>query len=65
MYTKDSSRSIWIPDRIEVGILGANHTLPSVSLLPLEAWNKAAIGREGSRLALEEFTETKYISVAI
>lgn len=65
VYTTDSSRSIRIAERIEVGILGVNHTLPSVVFAPLGGVKQSGLGREGSRLGLDEFTETKYVSVGI
>lgn len=65
LYTSDQSRMWRLSERIEVGILGVNHALPSVAFAPMGGSKLSGLGREGARLGLDEFLETRYVSIGI
>lgn len=65
VYTSDVSRGWRMAERLEVGILGLNHPLPSTAFAPLGGVKQSGIGREGAHQGLEEFTVTRYLSVGI
>ena len=64
-YSKDSSRIFRIAEGLNVGILGLNHSLPSVVYAPMGGVKRSGLGREGAHLGLEEFTETTYLSIGV
>lgn len=64
-YTRDASRQWRLAERLEVGILGINHPLPSVAFAPMGGVKQSGIGREGGHHGLEEFTVTRYVSVGV
>lgn len=65
LYTKDLSRAIRVSEGLEYGIVGVNDGLPSAAQAPFGGWKESGLGREGGRAGLEEFLETKYISVGL
>ncbi|MHB1712335.1 MAG: NAD-dependent succinate-semialdehyde dehydrogenase [Acidimicrobiales bacterium] len=65
VYTRCQARSWRMAERMEVGILGINHPLPSVAFAPLGGVKQSGIGREGAHQGLEEFTDTRYVSIGL
>lgn len=65
LYTSDQSRIWRLSEQVDVGILGVNHPLPSVAFAPLGGSKSSGLGREGAKLGLDEFMETRYISLGI
>lgn len=65
LYTKDLSRAIRVAEGLEYGIVGINDGLPSVVQAPFGGWKESGLGREGGKAGIEEFLETKYISVGL
>lgn len=61
-YTSNIYRSRQIQENLDVGILGINSALPSVVYAPMGGMKKSGIGREGGRVGLEEYMETKYVA---
>lgn len=62
-YTSSLERSWRVSEGLEAGIVGLNNALPSVAYAPMGGMKQSGLGREGSRLGLEEFCETKYVSL--
>ncbi len=60
VWTSDASRCWRMAQQLDVGILGINDPLPSVAYAPMGGTKQSGLGREGSRLGLEEFEETTY-----
>jgi succinate-semialdehyde dehydrogenase/glutarate-semialdehyde dehydrogenase len=65
VYTRDLSRAWRMAERLEAGIVGLNHPVPSVAFAPMGGVKQSGFGREGARLGLEEFLDTRYLSVGI
>lgn len=64
-YTRDVSRVWRMSERLEVGIVGVNHPLPSVAFAPMGGVKQSGLGREGARQGLEEFLDTRYVSLGL
>jgi succinate-semialdehyde dehydrogenase/glutarate-semialdehyde dehydrogenase len=62
VWTSDASRCWRLAQQLDVGILGINDPLPSVAYAPMGGTKQSGLGREGSRLGLEEFEETTYLA---
>lgn len=64
-YSRDVARMWRFAERLEVGIVGVNDSLPSVAFAPMGGVKQSGIGREGSDLGLEEFEDVRYLSVGV
>mgnify|MGYP001308082603 CR=1 FL=1 len=64
-YTRDLARSIRVMEALEYGIVGCNDALPSAPHVPFGGFKESGIGREGGRQGIEEFLETKYVSIGL
>jgi succinate-semialdehyde dehydrogenase/glutarate-semialdehyde dehydrogenase len=64
-YTRDSSRTWRLAERLDVGILGVNNPLPSSVFVPLGGTKQSGLGREGAAIGLEEFEETCSIAIGL
>ncbi|PTX62553.1 succinate semialdehyde dehydrogenase [Melghirimyces profundicolus] len=64
-YTKDLSRAIRVAEKLEFGIVGVNDGVPSTAQAPFGGFKESGLGREGGRYGVEEFLETKYISIGL
>lgn len=65
LYTRDLARAIRVSERLEYGIVGVNDGLPSTAQAPFGGVKESGIGREGGKYGMEEFLETKYVSVRL
>ena len=64
-YTRDESRVWRVAEHLDVGITGINNALPSVAFAPMGGTKQSGLGREGGQHGLEEFEETRYLSIGI
>lgn len=64
-YTQDFSRSIRVQEKLEFGVIGLNDALPAVPQAPFGGMKESGVGREGGHQGLDDFLETKYISMQI
>ncbi|SDW42885.1 succinate semialdehyde dehydrogenase [Marininema mesophilum] len=64
-YTQDLARAIRVAEGLEFGIVGVNDGAPSTAQAPFGGFKESGLGREGGKYGVEEFLETKYISVNI
>lgn len=65
LYTNDLSRAVRVAEELEYGIVGVNDGVPSVPYAPFGGVKQSGIGREGGPWGLEEYLETKFVSVAL
>lgn len=59
-YAKDISRIWRVMEELEFGMVGINDGILSTEVAPFGGVKESGIGREGARLGLEEYLETKY-----
>ncbi|AMM32858.1 succinate-semialdehyde dehdyrogenase [Sinomonas atrocyanea] len=64
-YTRDQARIWRVGEQLDVGITGINNALPTVAFAPMGGTKQSGLGREGGSLGLEEFEETRYLSIGI
>jgi len=62
-FTRDLNRATRVAERLEYGIVGVNDPLPGAAHVPFGGVKQSGFGKEGGRLGLEEFLNTKLISV--
>jgi succinate-semialdehyde dehydrogenase/glutarate-semialdehyde dehydrogenase len=64
-YTNDLSRAHRVSEKLEYGMVGVNDPSPFAVQAPFGGVKESGIGREGGRYGLEDYLETKLVSVAI
>ena len=64
-YTNDLSRAFRVAEALEYGIIGVNDGVPSTPYVPFGGVKQSGLGREGGHWGLEEYLETKYISLGL
>ncbi len=64
-FTRDASRLTRVCEALQYGVVGANDGLPSAAPAPFGGFKRSGLGREGGRWAMDEYTETKYISLRV
>ncbi|GAK06938.1 succinate-semialdehyde dehydrogenase [Geomicrobium sp. JCM 19038] len=65
LFTSDIGKAVRLSEDLEYGIVGLNDGGPSTAQAPFGGWKQSGIGREGGHHGLEEYIETKYISLKI
>lgn len=65
VYSESLRTCLTVAERLEVGIVGINEALPSVAFAPMGGVKQSGLGREGSHVGIEEFTETTYASITL
>ena len=63
-FTRDNARIWRVSEALEFGVIGINTGITSYEGAPFGGLKSSGIGREGSRLGIEEFLEVKYLCVA-
>jgi succinate-semialdehyde dehydrogenase/glutarate-semialdehyde dehydrogenase len=63
MYSRDIGRIFRVSERLETGILGINTGFISVEVAPFGGVKESGIGREGSKYGVEDWIETRYLSL--
>ena len=64
-YTRDLSRAVRMAEHLEYGIVGINDYQFGSVQIPFGGVKQSGYGKEGGRLGLEEFLETKLISIGL
>ena len=64
-YTNDLGRMYRVSERLEYGMVGVNDAAPFVVQAPFGGIKESGIGREGGYQGIEEYLETKFISVKL
>ena len=65
VFTRDLRRAVRVTEALDYGIVGVNDALPGAPHVPFGGWKHSGAGKEGGRMGLEEFLETKLISLDI
>lgn len=64
VYTENIGKAIRVSEALEYGIIGLNDGGPSTPQAPFGGFKESGLGREGGHQGIEEYLETKYISLA-
>jgi len=64
-YTRDIGRAILMSESLEYGLIGINNSSLGAAHIPFGGLKHSGIGKEGGRLGLEEFLETKIVSIGL
>jgi succinate-semialdehyde dehydrogenase/glutarate-semialdehyde dehydrogenase len=62
-FTSDLNRAIRVAERLEYGTIGVNDASISAVQAPFGGVKQSGIGREGGPLGVDEYLDTKYLSV--
>lgn len=65
VFTERLNEAVQIAEALEYGIVGVNDPLPSTAQAPFGGFKESGLGREGGHFGIEEFLETKYISLGL
>jgi succinate-semialdehyde dehydrogenase/glutarate-semialdehyde dehydrogenase len=65
VYTRDLARAVRVCERLEAGMIGLNQGIVSNPAAPFGGVKHSGLGREGGRVGIEEFLETKYVAVNV
>jgi succinate-semialdehyde dehydrogenase/glutarate-semialdehyde dehydrogenase len=63
LYTNDLGRAFRVSDQLESGIVGVNEGLVTTEVAPFGGFKESGMGREGSRHGINDYLETKYVSL--
>jgi succinate-semialdehyde dehydrogenase/glutarate-semialdehyde dehydrogenase len=63
-FTRDLGRAWRVGEALEYGMVGINTGLISTAEAPFGGVKQSGLGREGSRVGLDEYTELKYLCMA-
>ncbi|MFC0611623.1 NAD-dependent succinate-semialdehyde dehydrogenase [Scopulibacillus daqui] len=64
-FTESVSRGTKISEELQYGIVGWNDGLPSTAQAPFGGIKQSGLGSEGGAEGIEEYLETKYVSLMI
>ena len=62
-YSRDVGRVFRVSEQLEYGILGINTGFISVEVAPFGGVKESGIGREGSKYGVDDWVETRYLSL--
>ncbi len=65
LYTNDLDRAMRVCERLETGMIGLNQGLVSNPAAPFGGVKQSGLGREGGRVGIDEYLETKYVALNI
>jgi len=63
--TQDIDSALNVAERLDVGMVGINTGVVSTPSAPFGGVKQSGLGREGGRIGIDEFLETKYISIPV
>ncbi len=64
VFTRDLDRAFRVCERLETGMIGLNQGMVSNPAAPFGGVKQSGLGREGGRVGIDEFLETKYVAIA-
>lgn len=64
LYTKDLTRALRVTEALQTGMVGLNQGIVSNPAAPFGGVKQSGFGREGGFEGIEEYLETKYVSIA-
>jgi succinate-semialdehyde dehydrogenase/glutarate-semialdehyde dehydrogenase len=62
-YSRDVGRIFRVSEQLEYGIVGINTGFISVEVAPFGGVKESGIGREGSKYGIDDWIETRYLSL--
>jgi succinate-semialdehyde dehydrogenase/glutarate-semialdehyde dehydrogenase len=62
-FTRNFNRAYKLMERLEAGSVGINDAVPSTSQCPFGGFKQSGIGRELGAEGIEEYLETKHVSI--
>jgi len=65
VFGRDLSRVLRTVERLDYGVIGVNDGVPSTAQAPFGGMKMSGMGREGGHFVMEQYLETKYVSLAI
>jgi succinate-semialdehyde dehydrogenase/glutarate-semialdehyde dehydrogenase len=65
LYTRDVERAFRTSERLETGMVGLNQGLVSNPAAPFGGVKASGLGREGGKVGIAEFLETKYLAMPL
>jgi acyl-CoA reductase-like NAD-dependent aldehyde dehydrogenase len=65
IFTNDLSRAHRVSDALEYGMVAVNTVKVTGAPIPFGGVKQSGLGREGSRHGIDEYTELKYVCLAI
>ncbi|MGW1679904.1 NAD-dependent succinate-semialdehyde dehydrogenase [Saccharopolyspora sp. NPDC002376] len=63
LYTRDVQRALRVSEALESGMVGLNQGIVSNPAAPFGGVKHSGLGREGGKVGIDEFLETKYIAM--
>ncbi|WP_017974869.1 NAD-dependent succinate-semialdehyde dehydrogenase [Actinopolyspora halophila] len=63
VYTRDVQRALRISETLQAGMVGLNQGVVSNAAAPFGGVKHSGIGREGGKVGIDEYLETKYVAV--
>ncbi len=63
-YSRDVGRIFRVSEALESGIIGVNDGIISTEVAPFGGVKQSGLGREGSKYGIEDYLETKYLSLS-
>jgi len=63
VFTRDLERALRVVEALETGMVGLNQGMVSNASAPFGGVKHSGFGREGGRVGIEEYLETKYVAV--
>lgn len=63
IFSENYNRGFYVAESLNFGIVGWNDGVPSAAQAPFGGMKQSGIGREGGSEGIEEYLETKYISI--
>lgn len=65
VFTESMDKALRFSAELEVGMVGLNTGLVSNPAAPFGGVKQSGLGREGGKIGIEEFLETKYTAIAV
>jgi succinate-semialdehyde dehydrogenase/glutarate-semialdehyde dehydrogenase len=63
VYTENLARGLRVSDALRTGMVGLNQGVVSNPAAPFGGVKHSGLGREGSTVGIEEFLDTRYVSM--
>ena len=62
--TSDLGTAVRVAEGMEFGVVGVNDLVPAVAQAPFGGVKQSGFGREGGQEGLQEYLETRFVSLA-
>jgi succinate-semialdehyde dehydrogenase/glutarate-semialdehyde dehydrogenase len=64
-YTRDVSRAVKVSEALNFAIIGINDINPTSAAVPFGGMKESGVGREGAKIGLTEYLDTKVVGLAL